>query len=151
VQIVFQKHPTEGCIPACVLSVLTHRLLPHKHTEESLIGAIKIGGIGTDFVRLQAGAPELRLSVGRIPTGVGGADNFFRSREAPGTMVCLKHPANHCVVIVAFQPNDADPPKGVVVYLDPNPALRGTPRSILLADFVERHTGEWARLPENEP
>jgi hypothetical protein len=146
-QVIFQKHPTEGCIPACVLSVLAHRCRPHKYTEESLIEAIVHGVGGTDFARLCNGAPALRLSVGTIPNTVGGLENFLRSMETPGTMVCLKTPRNHCVVIVSFRANDSDPSSGIVRYLNPDPRLTGTPQETPLAAFLQQTTGEWARLP----
>ncbi|WP_437481870.1 hypothetical protein WME75_39730 [Sorangium sp. So ce1014] len=146
-RMIFQKSGTEGCIPACVLSVLAHRHVAHRHTEESLIAAIKNGVGETDFTRLDAGAPELHLRTSRIPSGMAGADNFLRSRDLHGTMVCLKDPANHCVVVVAYEPNDDAPSEGRVAYLDPNPVLAGKLQRILLAGFVALHTGEWARLP----
>jgi hypothetical protein len=147
VQIIFQNHPTEGCIPACVLSILAHRGRGHRYTEESLIEAITGGGQGTDFVRLSNGAPALHLSVGAIPSTQGGVENFLQSTETLGTMVCLRFLQNHCVVIVSFQPNGNEPAKGIVTYVDPDPKLHGAPQETSLADFMERNTGEWARLP----
>ena len=147
VQIIFQNHPAEGCIPACVLSILAHRGGAHRYTEESLIEAIKCGGNGTDFVRLSNGAPALRLSVGALPRTLGALKNFLCSPEALGTMVCLKLPQNHCVVIGSFRPNGSQPAKGIVTYFNPDPKLRGAPQEMSLADFMDRNTGEWARLP----
>jgi hypothetical protein len=130
-----------------VLSILAHRGRDHRYTEESLIEAIRCGGDGTDFVRLGSGAPALRLSVGVIPSTVGALENFFCSPETPGTMVCLKLPQNHCVVIVSFRPNGSEPAKGMITYFNPDPELCGAPQETSLADFMDRNTGEWARLP----
>lgn len=101
-RMIFQKSGTEGCISACVLSVLAHRNVAHEHTEKSLIAAIKQGVGGTDFARLGTGAPELDLCTGKLPRNMALADKFLRSRDTQGTMVCLKLPDNHCVIIVAY-------------------------------------------------